>query len=247
MTMRAKYGSYSHPLGQCSVSHTKQKRYNARGRAQTIVHRLNLEGQIIGVGSTAAELQASIRSQIQAMENAYANDGFSGGLLHSDGTLSAHWLSSGDSISGVRVVQPPSFGDSDGGGEYATGRSFTIGLEAEYLISDGDPLVSWEETISIQGNGGPRIVPVETDNSAPRFQVISLATPVIIEQRGSAVGIAGYPSPPATLSGLIMDNPAAFLSRGTPRQSGNAFLDWPISWFGRYFAAGLVNPLPTIR
>lgn len=245
MTMYAVYGPFSHSSGAIGVSsHTKQKRYNSRGRAQTIVERLTMEGTIIGTGSTAAELQSNIRSQIAGMVSAYSVDGYSGGLMHSDGTPSAHYLSSAGSISGVRVVQPPSFGTSLGGGEYATGRSFTIGLEAEYLISDGDPLVNWQETITVIGNGGERLVMIETDNSLPLIQQVSMATPVYVEQRGQSIGSVNHIAYPGYLGGgLILDGPSEVKNSGTPRLAGSQFLDFPRSWFRRYLSIGPVGDL----
>jgi hypothetical protein len=243
MTMYAQIGSYTFDAGTVAVSsHSMQKRYNSRGRAQSKIERLVLEGTLI------ASTQSAIRAKIDALKTACEVDGVSAGLRHSNGSVSSHWLNNVGSVSGVQIVGWD-FPESAGNAEYATGRSFTIALQAEYLISDLDPLVCWQETITVIGNGGPRFVPIETDNSAVLMQTVSLATPIYVEQRGQAIGSVAYPDPPTLLNtaGLVLDNPNITTQRGSPRQSGQSFVDWPISWFYRYFSASQVDPFPEAR
>lgn len=234
-----RYGSsYSHPDHECLVTFFGgQTIYNPRGRPQFLRKRMAVEGEIIATGP------AAISARMSEIAAAYAVDGGTAELLTSGGASTHYVLSSLGSVSGVRVVQPPSFSQQDGKAHMATGLPFSIVLEADYLIGDGDGLVSYSETIAYVGDGGPRHVILELDSGSPIEQFVSTHTPVTILQSGEAVGILSYPAPNPPLFPDSLDRPDGIqISRSAPRLDGATHVDWPVRW--QYRMTG--SYLPTI-
>lgn len=239
--MRFSYGSYEHPDNECMVTFWGGSTiYNARGKPQYLRKRMVVEGEIVANGSTA------IAARVKEIQDAYAVPGGSA-TLH--GTAGAYTLSSAGSVSGVRIVQAPTFFQQDGKAHMATGLPFSVVLEADYLINDGDPLVSYSETITHIGTGGPRRATLELDNGEPIEQIVSTHTPVTIIQAGEAVGSAGYPSINQPIFPTQVDLPDGLqISTSAPRLEGNVYVDWPIRWAYRMTCLNLPSiPYPLQR
>jgi hypothetical protein len=239
--VRFQYGSYTHEPFECLVSFFGQARqYNARGRAQTLRKRMVVEGEIIGA-STAA-----IDARVAAIKAAYSIEGGTARLLDASGNATAYVLES-NAISGVRIVEGPTFFQQEGKAHFVTGLPFQIVLEGDYANSDGDTLVSYSENITKIGSGGPRRVMVECDQGLPIEQVVSQNTPIVIVQAGEAVGYLARPNANPPL--FAPDQPdGEQINVGTPRKDGINWVDWPIRWAYRTTLASNVNiPLPLLR
>jgi hypothetical protein len=243
--MYFQYGNYQHAHGEVNLSLTKRANRNARGFTAYTTWTMQLEGTLIAVGDTAAEMQASIHAQILALENAYGLDGFDAGLFHDDGSLTPHFLDSSASLGGVRVIGME-FDKDNRDGQYATGRSYRITLEADFP-NPAVALQQWTESLRIVGTGGPRTVHLETISGVPQKQVVNQRTIVRATQSGSAVGLRTYPLPPAPLfpGAELVDNRE--VSKGSPRNLHGAFVDWPINWSYQFEAAGSLNGTPNRR
>jgi hypothetical protein len=240
-----RYAGYDHDNAECLPTfYGSFRRINDRGRTQSRVWRLAVSGEIVAVG------QSAINARIAEIKNAYALEGGTAVLLKDDGSESEYRLSSSGSISGVRIVDGPNFTMEEGKAHWATGLPFNVTFEAEYFVSDGDPLISYQETITKIGNGGPRVVWVELDNGPPVSQIVSTHTPVIVIQAGQAVGAAAYPYSyvPGYLFPANLDNPDEVNVHEHPRQSGNGHVDWTLSWVYRYtLNANPGNASPQLR
>lgn len=216
--------------------------FNGRGRPQLFRRQMVIEGEIVAASASA------INSRVRTIENIFGLNGGICALLQSDGTETDFVIGDG-ALGGCRVVQPPSFSLQDGKAHFTTGLPFSIVLEADYTISDGDTLVSYEETITKIGQGGPRRVTIELDNGPPVEQVVSQYTPIVVVQSGQAVGWGGYPTINDPIYPTQVDLPDGYqLTRGSARLNGATYTEYPVQWSYRMT---LLNdqsiPNPTFR
>ncbi|MEQ8788881.1 MAG: hypothetical protein RIC55_21395 [Pirellulaceae bacterium] len=243
--MYFQYGDYRHADGEVNLSLNKRVHRNARGFAAYTTWTLQVEGVLIADGQSATELQASIRQQVNTLESAYGHDGLDAGLFHDDGSPSSHYLDSSTSLGGVRVAGIE-FDKDNRDGQYATGRSYRITLEADFP----NPAVTfqqWSESLRIIGTGGPRFVHVQTLRGAPQKQLVHQRTIVRATQTGTAVGLRGYPSPPPPIFPAAELVDRREVSRDSPRNLHGAFIDWPVHWTFHFETAGPLVGAPNRR
>jgi hypothetical protein len=191
--MRFVFGPYTHDIGSVFISRDERQRVRSpRGRTLSVKRTLTIGGDL------TADTQSTITSAINLLVAGYSIEGGGAGLLQDSGAPSAHYLPVAGSLAGVQVVSGPGFGTTNGNGEYATGRSFNVTLEAEYPAALTDPILSYSETVQIRGHGGPRLVVHETDTGAPFVEMTRQRTPVQVSQRGNVVGYLERlpPNPP---------------------------------------------------
>lgn len=206
------------------------------------------------VGEIQKSTVADIITRIAAIEQALSNDG--GGATYAIDGVVAHRLNA-DSASGLRVVYA-SFPRGDAA-ELATKRTFSFKIRATYDATSqqgGDDLVSWQESISIEGDGGPYLVTVHEmpgiqSAGGPVAYVICPRTIQFYTQVGAAVGYNTYPVPPGPV------NPAGHfgylqrISYGSGRQTGNGIHFFTTRWYyrmGRDIAVfGGIDPRPTSK
>lgn len=240
--MILRYGSYEHPDHECLPSFFGQERiFNQRGNAYIKRKRMVIDGEIVANGTSA------IDARVSQILNAYSVDGGNVLLTQSDG-LPTNFRLGHESISGVRVVEGPSFFTQDGKAHLATGLPFSITLEADYLESN-DVLQFYEERITRIGTGGPRSVTIELDNGPPVKQVVSSHTPIIVVQSGTAVGISVRPTPNAPLFPDFMDGPEDNqVTNGSPQMNGGFPMNYMVSWNYRFTLTSPTSiPLPLLR
>ena len=219
------YGSFESETAECLPEAFTQRRiYNARGRAQLLQKTLTVRFDIVKTS------QATVHTRLQQLESAFALEGGSAVFRLDTGADSIYNLPAAGSH-GVRIIDNTLWTE-DGKAHYATGHPARITFQAEYAVSDGDPLVSYREQVTVIGNGGPRTVWLELDAGAPIQQTVSLSTPVLVIQSGEAVGSAAYPTGfiAAPLYPANLDNPDVAVTAGTPRWDGLSEVDYPISW-----------------
>ena len=219
-----KYGTYSHPANECLIAaFIERRQYNSRGKAQTKIRRMVVQGEIIADG------QAAIDARVAQIQANYLLEGSTAVFLRDDLTPT-HYEIDGTSARSVRILDL-SFQQQDGKAHFATGLPFTITIEGEYGITDLDTLVSYTETIGYIGTGGPRRVLVECDNVIPQEQIVSNNTAVTVIQSGSAVGSLTYPLFNGPIFPTQIDNPDGYQQfKSAPRADGKVFVDWPIRW-----------------
>lgn len=218
------YGGYQHPDNECIVTFFGEARaYNQRGRMQVKRRRMVIDGEIIAADT------AAIDARVAQIKTAYALDGGNALLRTSAGVATQYELPAFGALSGPRVGFE--FLAQDGQAHYATGLPFRITLEADYQANDSDPLVSYVESITVIGHGGPRRVVVEVDSGQPITQTVSTNSPVVVIQAGEAVGSLAYPSFNPPLFFTRLDMPDGYQqTRDTPRLAGNQWVDWPVRW-----------------
>lgn len=247
--MYGKYGSFTHPDNEITLSSVVAQRVpNQRGFAYVLRKRIQISGVIVLDTSslTTSQAQSALRTAINAREAAYSVDGQDFSFRHDDGSLSSHYLSSSTALGGVRVIDR-NFPKGDQA-EYASGRTFTVSLEADYPIADGE-LMSFQETVEITGTGGPRTVVIEVLNGPPQEQTVNQRTKVTMTQRGSAVGYTAYPI--NDVPGPISPNGEKFDRRQrslvSPTSQNGAFINWGVNWGYFFEFTDAVNATPNFR
>ena len=221
--MYFQYGNYQHADNSVNLTVAKRANQNSRGFTSHVTWQMTLEGVLIPSSAS----QSQIKSDIQELESAYAFDGRDAGLYHDDGTVSPHFLQSSRTLGGVRVASFEWLKDQQTG-EYATGRSFKIMLEAD--VPGNVTYQIFTESISVVGTGGPRFVLLETLGGPPQRQKVANRTSVRATQSGRAIGFRQYPPYPRPLWPAVEQVDRRRQDKGSPRNLHGAYIDWPISW-----------------
>lgn len=234
------YGSFRHEAGQVNLTRMNiAYKHSPRGRRLSRVMTMFLQGEICG------DSQSSLTTQINQLISAYSVDYQNAGLYLDDGSLSPHQLPNDtpECISGVRVMQRswPKGGPS----EYATARTFSVTLQAEYADFESD-LVQWEETLEYIGNCGPRYEILETYDG-PYSLLTATRTAQRIIQSGSAVGFRGYVLPPGSLFPLNEHQDRRRVKVGSPKYVGRGFAYYPTAWSYYHTMGSPVEAYPNIR
>ena len=210
--MYFKYGSYQHADSTVDLTQmSAQRMHSPRNRLVFTRWTMYVEGHFCVSG------QDNIRTTIQNFEYAYRDDWEDAGLYHDDGTPSAHVLTNANSINGVRVLRV-TYPRNEA--EYATGRSFQITFQADYMNIE-DEIYSFEETLQFLGECGPswQFVPVSVGE--PIFQINHQWTPQRIIQSGSAVGWQAPPLIPGQLLPLELEHvDLRITTRGSAQKIG---------------------------
>jgi len=172
------------------------------------------------VGVLHAADQPFLTSAIAALRSAYNVNGLDLGLYLDDGvTLTDHVLTSSAALGGTRVtaLEFP----TGSGAEYSTFRSYSISVEARLPRHIAEP-ARFSETLSFEGNGGPRMVFLDTLAGLPQQQIVRQQTTYRARQEGRAVGLATYPgvAPPIWPAAELPDQRRLIL-RSPRRVAGN--------------------------
>jgi hypothetical protein len=228
------FGNYKHSENEVDMTSLNiQRMFSPRNTLAFQRHTLVLMGHMCVTG------QDAIKSAIQEIEEAYRvlpggpNSGYEGwkydaGLYHDDGTPSAHFLDASKSINGVRLLSLSY--PKESGGEYATGRSYSIVMQADFLNVE-DQIWSFAEQIQHIGNCGPQWELVPVFYGPPRKIFVHEWTVQRIVQSGTAVGIQAHPYIPAEILPDWKHNEQSFYEYGSPQMIGR--LDnmlFPVRW-----------------
>lgn len=238
--MILQYGSYYTADHECTVVIDREAVMNAAGQPYALRHTWSIEGMIFG-DDTAAVVAAFL-----ALERAFAVWFFDLYLLDSSGNI-CHAMPSRGSLTGVKIIKPPSYPKGDGA-ELSTFRTYAIIATADYPYGGGvNPLKSFTERLAFSG-GGPRQTVVECVDVLPQPQILNLFTAFRATQAGSAVGMFGYPPIPAPIF------PGAIEEAGQPEFTSpslmyGTYVDFGVSWNYRFVSAfplvGLPNQWPS--
>ncbi|HEY1188816.1 MAG TPA: hypothetical protein VGE74_14270 [Gemmata sp.] len=224
--MQARLGTYQFPVNGCDVTSRTRVVTSDTGRPVRYVTRVSVSGWLEADGQAAlATAEAALRA---ACLTNYVDFKF----LTDAGAVTPLSLINSQSISGVRVVDGPNFTGRDGA-EYATYRSFDFEVEAEFLVRDAaNAVLSFQESVSILGDGGPRtVLRVPINAGALVRQEVSKRTPVRAVQSGRAVGHTRCPPAPAPLwPRPIFQGDQHSVQRQSPKRVGLGFVEYGITW-----------------
>lgn len=197
---------------------------DARNIWRTTRKRMFLRGVVKGSS------QSAIRAELDAVQFAYGGDNFDIALYEDDGTRSHYYLTSGDSLGGVRVVvrDYPELGQPC---QYATGVDYRIIVEADYAANELSPMV-FRESVEFSGDCGPEYgyhLPV---TGVPTRYVEKQNTLQTIIQSGFALGLTGYPLIPNPLLPALEERNLRNVSEIGPEAAGMnlRFVHWGMRW-----------------
>jgi hypothetical protein len=230
------YGSYRHPFQEAAVSIGRSIQMEPSGLAARVIHTWQISG--IMIGSSATELGA----RCNLLDQAYSRSFLDVFISDQNGNV-IHSLRNAGSLTGVQVIQPPSYPKGDGA-ELATERTYSIVLQAEFLINVISPLMAFTETIQLSG-GGPLFGILPTITGLPRRALLRQATEFRATQSGSAVGRLAYPFPMAPIwPGALKMAPT--ITRTSGSRQGLGLIGWTVQWQYEYESPFPLIGLPNI-
>lgn len=225
------FTNYGRPVNVITVA--KPPIYSPRGQIVARRDMIVIEAEVVDVS------QAALKTKIQAVEAAYIdNNGHDAILYHLDGvTESAHKLDNSSSVSGVKVMD---FRWTDKSNvEYALRRSYSVTLQADYDPAVVPVYVSYEDSLSFQGNAGPRVVWDELITGSPVSHQTAAVTLRRMTHSGRAVGLYARPLPPSPLDSGSLINQDEGVSKFGPVVIDGRLQNYGIAW--NYQHAGNVN------
>lgn len=231
--MKIVYGGYSCQEASTSVEIRKSTQQGQTGHVTITRVAWVLRGFVrASTGPTA------LTPLLRAHETAFSQHGQDIRLQH-DGTDTAHVLLNSDTLSGTRVSQF-SWLRRDGA-EYVNRRAWMAVITAEILARNSG-LVSWNESVRVVGTGGPVIIWQPVLFGPPVPQQTQSQSSILAFQRGSAVGISGYPDLPLPLFnvGLIKSRPT-WNEAGSPLQLGQRPFGYRTNWLYVYEGLGFAG------
>jgi hypothetical protein len=235
--MILRYGSYNSDSNECSVVISRDAVMNDAGQPYALRHTWNINGTIFGDDTSA------VVTALLALERAFAVWGLDLSLLDSSGNV-CHSMPSTGSLTGVKIIRPPSYPQGDGA-ELSTFRNYEIIATCDYPYGLGqvtNPLKSFVETLAFSG-GGPRRMVVECAAGPPQPQVLNQFTAFRATQTGSAVGMFGYPPiPPPIFPAALVENGQPTFTGGQLR--GGVYVDFGVSWNYRFESASPLAGFP---
>jgi hypothetical protein len=238
--MYFQYGNYRHADNEVALTAVQQRPlYSQRGDLLQVRKTISLQGVLLGTSQT------EIQQQIAALEAAYSQNNLDAGLYHDNGATSPHFLESSQSIDGVKVISLD-FPTSEGRAEYATGRTYTITLQADFLVVNTS-LVAFQESVRLIGAGGPKHVFVPTINGLPQKQTVHANTSSQVIQSGSSIGLVSYPAIPSPIFPSAEHTDRREIHYGPPQSRGNSFINWPVRWTYHFESVLPIFAQPTRR
>jgi hypothetical protein len=224
--MRLKYGNFVFDDAECLITYNGAQRvYGPRGIATGLLRTWVVEGEIVASGQTAIETR---RTNI---ETALSSEGGRASLLDNDG-FETYVMDSADG-KGVKVLEL-AWLQEEAKAHFATALPFRIRLQQEEFLSDQDPLLFYNESVSRIGNGGPREVFIELQNGPPVRQITATHTPITIIQRGERVyeffQNATYPPFNAPIFPQNLLNPEEATEYVSPEQDGTILVRPTARW-----------------
>lgn len=225
--MQVTYGNYNHASNESAVVVQRTGVYGHGG------YRIGYKESWHITGFLQADTQSALKSACDALDTAYLLDGQDLTLVLNGGGA-ARVLTSANSFTGTMVKEGPSYPESGAdSAEFSTFRRYSIVVEAEYRLAQNN-LISWIETISSTGTGGPRFIFKQTQTGLPQKQIVAQATPCMATQRGSAIGMYSHETPPPPLWPDAEHQDQRFIDFKTPKRSGPVlnpiFTEYETTW-----------------
>lgn len=196
--MILKWGAFAHDDNSVWFSLNRQAILSPSGKRFKVREVWSIRGTVKATSVSA------LTTKIAAIETAYASDGDKDLIFYlSDGTTeTAHKRTAASTINGLRVIQPISWSAGNpgiwgAGIEYASIRSFSVVVMAEYLDLESD-LLLWSETVNFSPDGTEFVIQ-ESFTGAPTKYTTQLDIRFKGMQQGFAIGATSYPTESSSL------------------------------------------------
>ena len=230
-----RYGSYVFPAGAVEFTAGGERMYTTRGEPWAIRKKIDL----------TVHLQAETPRALTDLLLTLASNLVPGkdlGLYEQGGRPTAHLWRNSDTFGGVRIVNDGNpLGD---GTEYVTYRTVTISFEADFPIDGIDPLMSYSETVSIVGDGGPEFVYLPVLRGKWQKQQVSQTSLVTATQSGEVEGWQRYPEIPRPIWPQFEVTSQRNIVRTNPESVGGDFGKFKIAYAYSYEANEPLTGVP---
>jgi hypothetical protein len=235
-----RYGSYNFDTQSCEVTLNIQTLVNRRNVPYALVGQMNVAGYLAGADTTA--VNAACVAMEAALEVPYRDL-----VVYTDAGAATHLaLYNNNSTTGV-VIDGPRYPRGKGV-ELVTLRYFEFTGRAEYPIGTGrGVLMSFQETVTFQGTGGPKFILKDSLTGLPQRQVIQQRTRVSATQQGQAEGYLDYPTEPPPLWPAAEHVELRRVSRQGGTFHGKTWQGFTVSWHYQFEAAAPLAGRPTLR
>jgi hypothetical protein len=187
------------------------------------------------------DTQAEITTAVQAMYNAFSVDGRDIVLLDNNGNNSAFVTNSSSTTSGVRInsIEFPDLVDA----QYTTYIDGMITADAETVTNISATLL-FSETFQVIGNGGPKVVILETARGLPIKQQTRQRTKVMARQTGTSRAF-DVPRTPVILFPNLLINEQVEESTTASIEGGK--IVYTTSWSYPYQDVNYFSGTPQVR
>lgn len=188
--MQARYGGYQHDANEVELTQFRQEAQRSdRGFVQSIRTTIGFKGRKTSTTGSVAELTRQLAALIQA----YSVDYQDWILFDNSGAPTVVQLIDGNTIDGVRVTLLPSLGNMQGAEYGGTYVDYECMIQGDVVPPPGmntgatgtSNILSYQETLTWQGNGGPRIIYIEKPRGEPLAVMASERTLCVAAQSGS--------------------------------------------------------------
>jgi hypothetical protein len=248
--MYFRYGNYQHPANEVTLAHFQiVPQRNQQGFRLGTHYSMHLEGELYvddGITDKVA-CQANLTNKINTLINAYKDDYKDAGFYQDNGLPTPHVLPNNhpDNVTG-NVISHRNWPMGDGN-EYATKRTFTIGITALFKNSYSQ-IIEYQDRIQQVGDGGPVVEWYNTRFGSPGFQIRNAQSFVYYSHSGHMQAIDAYPIPPSPLySRPYLLGDKTVIQRDSPKRYAQGYMVYTVHWTYHYI---LPNPsliLPTLR
>jgi len=187
--MYFKYGNYKHAGAECWFQEERETVFSVEKRPMHVAVRWHIHG-FLQADATATNGPANLKSKMQAMADAYANNNQDAGFYLTDGTPTMHHVVSKNTVYGVRVERPPFYPESRGA-EGVRWRNYGIVLAWEEPPAN-DSVLEAESTIEWSGNGGPDWDLIAPVVGPPQFMPKTQGSVLRIIQSGRIIARGFY-------------------------------------------------------
>jgi hypothetical protein len=223
--MQLVYGPARFPVNGAEVSSAVRAVLASSGRPVRYVGQIRVKVWLIGNGQ--AELTALENALNAALLVPYQTISF----LQDSGLPTGMTMFNNASLSGVRIVDGPNYGNDARDGEYVTQRTATFVAEAEFVYPGSQlAMISFTESISYTGTGGPVFRWRPCINAPPIRQVVYPFSTQKATQSGQAVGHMAYPPVPDPIWPDAEMPDQRSVVYGSPKRLGQGFIEYPVSW-----------------
>lgn len=247
--MKLVYNGYQFDNNEIQITLRKRE---VLGRTQRRSH-LAVEAIVKGVkiAATPEELTAKLGVMEASLVSSNGNLIF----YDNDDQPTIHSITANQTLNGIRVSEiqymdgyPGVWGART---EYVNRRTYRVIFSAD--VSDPESnLIAYSETISLRSSGGHDFTIQQGISGVPTQVITADWTPLVLQQRGMAIGYSSYPFIPPPLYPLLYLKKEPFeQSSETPLSYGrNGFTHYPVAWLYTFEApTGLIlqsPPTPTL-
>lgn len=226
------YGDYTHTKGEVYPEKIEViPRYSEDGVRWGSTYTWRIAGNFLG---NNPELSVSdISTKIEELRTAYNVDYKSCGFRDNDDTLTKHVMDNDDqnNLSGNRVTYRS--WDNRGPTEYANTRSFGMTIQSTWFTGASN-LISWRESTTRIGNGGPIWGLRETWNGTPYRYTIANQSRVTHIQEGFITTMSGWALPPLPYWPAEEKGEQQMVRQFSPRHHGDPNFSKPTHYVTHY-------------